>query len=88
MTSLSALGGYGSGSSDDDSDGGGGGRSPAAGPPSLPEPGVALPAPGARLAATSLATAVVSAPVVELNASLDSRRHLDPAATEVKYNPR
>ena len=87
MASLTALGGYGSGSSDDDSDGGGG-RSPQPGPPSLPELAVALPAPGARLAATSLNTAVVSAPVVELNASLDSRRHLDPTATEVKYNPR
>jgi len=30
----------------------------------------------------------VAAPVVELNASLDTRRHLDPSATEVKYNPR
>jgi len=87
MASLTALGGYVSGSSDDDSDGGGG-RSPQPGPPSLPELAVALPAPGARLAATSLNTAVVSAPVVELNASLDSRRHLDPTATEVKYNPR
>ena len=47
-----------------------------------------LPAPGARLTSTALATAVVAAPVVELNASMDTRRHLDPSATEVKYNPR
>ena len=47
-----------------------------------------LPAPGARLTSTALGNAVVAAPVVELNASLDTRRHLDPSATEVKYNPR
>ena len=47
-----------------------------------------LPTPGARLTSTALGNAVVAAPVVELNASLDTRRHLDPSATEVKYNPR
>ena len=47
-----------------------------------------LPAPGARLTSTALGNAIVAAPVVELNASLDTRRHLDPSATEVKYNPR
>merc|ERR1711936_835646 len=50
--------------------------------------GESLPTPGARLTSTALATAVVAAPVVELNASMDTRRHLDPSATEVKYNPR
>ena len=47
-----------------------------------------LPTPGARLTSTALGNAIVAAPVVELNASLDTRRHLDPSATEVKYNPR
>ena len=37
---------------------------------------------------SSLGTMVVAAPVVELNAAMDSRRHLDPMATEVKYNPK
>lgn len=31
---------------------------------------------------------VVAAPAVTLNAALDPRRHLDPTATEVKYNPK
>lgn len=77
--------GYGSGSSDDDSDDGKGGRSPQPGPPSLAEP---LPTPGAKLTCSSLGMAVVAAPVVELNAAMDSRRHLDPSATEVMYNPK
>lgn len=31
---------------------------------------------------------VVAAPNITLNASLDQRRHLDPTAKEVKYNPK
>jgi len=31
---------------------------------------------------------VVAAPQVTLNAAMDSRRHLDPTAAEVKYNPK
>ena len=44
----------------------------------------------AKLSGTSsvLSNAVVAAPNITLNASLDSRRHLDPQATEVKYNPK
>ena len=44
----------------------------------------------AKLSGTSsvLANAVVAAPNITLNASLDSRRHLDPQASEVKYNPK
>jgi hypothetical protein len=89
-SAITALGGYGSGGSsdDDESDDGRAPRSPQPGPivpPSVAEP---LPEPGARLTSSTLCTAIVSAPVVELNAALDTRRHLDPSATEVKYNPR
>ena len=44
----------------------------------------------AKLSGTSsvLSNAVVAAPNITLNASLDSRRHLDPQASEVKYNPK
>ena len=35
-----------------------------------------------------LANPVVAAPNITLNASLDQRRHLDPTAKEVKYNPK
>jgi len=31
---------------------------------------------------------VVAAPIVTLNAAMDQRRHLDPSAAEVKYNPK
>merc|ERR1712209_298655 len=79
-TAISSLTTYGSDSSDDDSDDGTAPRSPQPGPPSIREN---LPAPGARLTSTALATAVVAAPVVELNASMDTRRHLDPSATQV-----
>ena len=37
---------------------------------------------------TVLSNPVVAAPNITLNASLDSRRHLDPQASEVKYNPK
>ena len=37
---------------------------------------------------TVLSNPVVAAPNITLNASLDSRRHLDPQADEVKYNPK
>lgn len=84
-TAISSLTSYGSDSSDDDSDDGAAPRSPQPGPPSIAE---TLPVPGARLTSTALGNAIVAAPVVELNASLDTRRHLDPSATEVKYNPR
>ena len=44
----------------------------------------------AKLSGTSsvLSNAVVAAPNITLNASLDTRRHLDPQASEVKYNPK
>jgi len=89
MSSLTALGDYGSGSSDDDSDG----DTPTSKPAGAPEKSSMktlepLPPPGARLTSSTINTSVVSAPVVELNAALDTRRHLDPMATEVKYNPR
>ena len=37
---------------------------------------------------TVLSNPVVAAPNITLNASLDTRRHLDPQASEVKYNPK
>ena len=35
-----------------------------------------------------LSNPVVAAPSITLNASLDQRRHLDPTAKEIKYNPK
>ena len=35
-----------------------------------------------------LSNPVVAAPNITLNASLDQRRHLDPTAKEIKYNPK
>ena len=41
-----------------------------------------------RAGSSSLVNAVVAAPSISLNASLDQRRHLDPTQKEVKYNPK
>jgi len=82
MASLSALHNYGSGSSEDGSDE----ETPAVQPTSTP---LHLTS-SARFNGSSavLELPVVAAPIVTLNAALDSRRHLDPLATEIKYNPK
>jgi len=83
MTSLATLGGYGSGSSDEETE-----QEGEVKPPlhlQQPEAGQKfLKGQGSSV----LCTAVVAAPVIEMNAALDTRRHLDPTATEVKYNPK
>ncbi len=80
MTSLATLGGYGSSSDDSDHE---------TEVPMDAEEQEKLQRPVFTPGQSSvLSRAVVAAPVVTLNASLDSRRHLDPSATEVKYNPR
>ena len=84
MASLASISDYGDPSSDEDAgeageggEGGGGFAEPLHHLTARPSAG-----------SSSLSTAVVAAPAVTLNASLDTRRHLDPSAKEVKYNPR
>ena len=43
---------------------------------------------GSGVMAKKLELVVHSAPAVQPNASLDTRRHLDPTTKEVKYNPK
>ena len=88
MASLASISDYGDPSSDEDAgeageggEGGGGFAEPRGEPLHHL---TARPSAGS----SSLSTAVVAAPAVTLNASLDTRRHLDPSAKEVKYNPR
>jgi len=84
MSGLAALGNYiDSGSDDDENEKSGFGinktDSEDQAPLHLTKP---------RGGSSVLANAIVAAPVITLNASLDQRRHLDPTATEVKYNPK
>ena len=39
-------------------------------------------------ASSVISNAIVAAPSITLNASLDQRRHLDPNDKEIKYNPK
>ena len=76
MTSLAALNSYGSASSSEDEE-----ETPTVTNPSDPEPPL-------HLTNFKALAPIVAAPVVTLNAALDQRRHLDPSATEIKYNPK
>ena len=82
MASLASLNNYGSASSSDESDE----ETSAPKPSTTPTTPLHL----TKFAGSSavLDLAVVAAPVVTLNAALDTRRHLDPLATEIKYNPK
>eukprot|EP00092_Neocalanus_flemingeri_P017140 GFUD01018537.1.p1 GENE.GFUD01018537.1~~GFUD01018537.1.p1 ORF type:complete len:577 (-),score=167.48 GFUD01018537.1:105-1835(-) len=80
MTSLTALNNYGSASSSDDSD-----EEPKTPKATTTPLHLATKFSGSS---TVLDLPIVAAPVVTLNAALDTRRHLDPLATEVKYNPK
>jgi len=86
MSGLDALGGYGSGSSSsDESD------KEDQDPRREEEKSLHLKEMGTgKFTGKSnvLDFSVVAAPTVLLNAAMDSRRHLDPSAAEVKYNPK
>jgi len=83
---LAGLGGYGSGSSSDESD------NEVETPKVAPEEKLlhlkAKDAGKFTGKSNVLDFSVVAAPVVTLNAAMDNRRHLDPSAAEVKYNPK
>ena len=78
MAGLAALNNYGSASSSDESDEESSGPAQAA-PLHLTK---------LRNSSAVLDFPIVAAPEVTLNAALDQRRHLDPSATEIKYNPK
>jgi len=85
MTSLNSLGDYGSSDEDD--------KEEADSTPPAPTPlHLQESLEGAKLlkgqGSSVLANAVVAAPIIQMNAALDTRRHLDPTAKEVKYNPK
>ena len=83
MSGLAALGNYiDSGSDDDENDKGFGINKTGS------EDQAHLHLTKSRGGSSVLANAIVAAPAITLNASLDQRRHLDPTATEVKYNPK
>ena len=75
MTSLAALNSYGSASSSEDEE-------------EVPNTTTNTSEPPLHLTKFKALQPIVAAPVVTLNAALDQRRHLDPSATEIKYNPK
>jgi len=83
MSVLSNLvSGYGSGSSSDDSD------NEREDPSRESEKMLHLKETKFTGKSNVLDFSVMAAPTVTLNAAMDSRRHLDPTAAEVKYNPK
>ena len=81
MAGLAALGSYGTASSSDESE-----DENSAPKSSEATNTMHLTKPASNSAVMDFP--VVAAPVVTLNAALDQRRHLDPIATEIKYNPK